>query len=196
MQEGRRSSPLGPQRSRTKVPRRGTFSSKQLVFSWLKFLCEALGRSSLRTKLRASSMHLHGLTNKIGSSTRSVSSMHREGRGDFSESVNSYMLKYAHANCAILLSNPYNKIPGPILASQQPRSARDQPMVQAECRERACSSYAEATPIDAERKREPEWQPRRARGDDEASVARSAARGAYRHHHSTQHCAAQQYCAI
>ena len=137
MQEGRRSSPLGPQRSRTKVPRRGTFSSKQLVFSWLKFLCEALGRSSLRTKLRASSMHLHGLTNKIGSSTRSVSSMHREGRGDFSESVNSYMLKYAHANCAILLSNPYNKIPGPILASQQPRSARDQPMVQAECRERA-----------------------------------------------------------
>ncbi len=175
MQEGRRSSPLGPQRSRTKVPRRGTFSSKQLVFSWLKFLCEALGRSSLRTKLRASSMHLHGLTNKIGSSTRSVSSMHREGRGDFSESVNSYMLKYAHANCAILLSNPYNKIPGPILASQQPRSARDQPMVQAECRERACS---------------------RARGDDEASVARSAARGAYRHHHSTQHCAAQQYCAI
>ena len=32
-------------------------------------------------------------------------------------------------------------------------------------------------------------QPRRARGDDEASVARSAARGAYRHHHSTQHCA-------
>ena len=37
--------------------------------------------------------------------------------------------------------------------------------------------------------REPEGQPRRARGDDEASVARSAARGAYRHHHSTQHCA-------
>ena len=33
-------------------------------------------------------------------------------------------------------------------------------------------------------------EPRRARGDDEASVARSAARGAYRHHHSTQHCAA------
>ena len=83
-------------------------------------------------------------------------------------------------------------------------------MVQAECRERGCcaalalrapvrsralrgcSSYAEATPIDAERKREPEGQPRRARGDDEASVARSAARGAYRHHHSTQHCAAQQ----
>ena len=74
----------------------------------------------------------------------------------------------------------------------EPRSARDQPMVQAECRERACSSYAEATPIDAERKREPEGQPRRARGDDEASVARSAARGAYRHHHSTQHCEAQQ----
>ena len=71
----------------------------------------------------------------------------------------------------------------------EPRSARDQPMVQAECRERAYSSYAEATPIDAERKREPEGQPRRARGDDEASVARSAARGAYRHHHSTQHCA-------
>ena len=47
--------------SRTKVPHRGTFSSKQLVFSWLKFLCEALCRSSLRTKLRASSMHLHGL---------------------------------------------------------------------------------------------------------------------------------------
>ncbi|MBO5541425.1 MAG: hypothetical protein J5980_10825, partial [Muribaculaceae bacterium] len=44
----------------------------------------------------------------------------------------------------------------------------------------------------AERKREPEGQPRRARGDDEASVARSAARGAYRHHHSTQHCEAQQ----
>ena len=40
--------------------------------------------------------------------------------------------------------------------------------------------------------REPEGQPLRARGDDEASVARSAARGAYRHHHSTQHCAAQQ----
>ena len=60
---------------------------------------------------------------------------------------------------------------------------------EAECRERACSSYAEATPIDAERKREPEGQPRRARGDDEASVARSAARGDYRHHHSTQHCA-------
>ena len=37
--------------------------------------------------------------------------------------------------------------------------------------------------------REPEGQPRRARGDDGASVARSAARGAYRHHHSTQHCA-------
>ena len=92
----------------------------------------------------------------------------------------------------------------------KPRSARDQPMVQAECRERGCcaalalrapvrsralrgcSSYAEATPIDAERKREPEGQPRRARGDDEASVARSAARSAYRHHHSTQHCAAQQ----
>ena len=63
--------------SRTKVPRRGTFSSKQQVFSWLKFLCEALGRSSLRTKLRASSMHLHGLSNKIGSSTRSASSMHK-----------------------------------------------------------------------------------------------------------------------
>ena len=74
----------------------------------------------------------------------------------------------------------------------EPRSARDQPMVQAECRERAYSSYAEATPIDAERKREPEGQPRRARGDDEASVARSAARGAYRHHHSTQHYEAQQ----
>ena len=41
--------------------------------------------------------------------------------------------------------------------------------------------------------REPVGQPRRARGDDEASVARSAARGAYRHHHSTQHCAAQQF---
>ena len=38
----------------------------------------------------------------------------------------------------------------------------------------------------------PKGQPRRARGDDEASVARSAARGAYRHHHSTQHCEAQQ----
>ena len=50
--------------SRTKVPRRGTFAAKQLVSSWLKFLCEALGRSSLRTKLRASSMHLHGLSNK------------------------------------------------------------------------------------------------------------------------------------
>ena len=90
MQEGRRSSPLGPHRSRTKVPRRGTFTAKQLVSSWLKFLCEALGRSSLRTKLRASSMHLHGLSNKIGSSTRSASSMHRGVRGDFSESVNSY----------------------------------------------------------------------------------------------------------
>ena len=44
----------------------------------------------------------------------------------------------------------------------KPRSARDQPMVQAECRERACSSYAEATPIDAERKREPEGQAQRA----------------------------------
>ena len=90
MQEGRRSSPLGPHRSRTKVPRRGTFTAKQLVSSWLKFLCEALGRSSLRTKLRASSMHLHGLSNKIGPSTRSASSMHRGVRGDFSESVNSY----------------------------------------------------------------------------------------------------------
>ena len=69
--------------SRTKVPRRGTFTAKQLVSSWLKFLCEALGRSSLRTKLRASSMHLHGLTNKIGSSTRSASSMQRGVRGDF-----------------------------------------------------------------------------------------------------------------
>ena len=68
---------------RTKVPRRGTFSSKQQVFIWLKFLCEALGRSSLRTKLRASSMHLHGLTNKIGSSTRSASSMHRGVREVF-----------------------------------------------------------------------------------------------------------------
>ena len=76
--------------SRTKVPRRGTFSHKLLVFSWLKFLCEALGCSSLRTKLRASSMHLHGLSNKIGSSTRSASSMHRGVRGGFSESVNRY----------------------------------------------------------------------------------------------------------
>ena len=76
--------------SRTKVPRRGTFSHKLLVFSWLKFLYEALGCSSLRTKLRASSMHLHGLSNKIGSSTRSASSMHRGVRGGFSESVNRY----------------------------------------------------------------------------------------------------------
>ena len=30
---------------------------------------------------------------------------------------------------------------------------------------------------------------RRLRGDDEASAARNAARVAYRHHHSTQHCA-------
>ena len=43
--------------SRTKVPRRGTLTAKQLLVSWLKFLCEAPGRSSLRTKLRASSMH-------------------------------------------------------------------------------------------------------------------------------------------
>ena len=107
--------------SRTKVPRRGTFSHKLLVFSWLKFLYEALGCSSLRTKLRASSMHnveasidaygtvrctscnthfnitsspsgLHGLSNKIGSSTRSASSMHRGVRGGFSESVNRYAL--------------------------------------------------------------------------------------------------------
>ena len=78
--------------SRTKVPRRGTFSHKLLVFSWLKFLYEALGCSSLRTKLRASSMHLHGLSNKIGSSTRSASSMHRGVRGGFSESVNRYEL--------------------------------------------------------------------------------------------------------
>ena len=105
--------------SRTKVPRRGTFSHKLLVFSWLKFLYEALGCSSLRTKLRASSMHnveasidaygtvrctscnthfnitsspsgLHGLSNKIGSSTRSASSMRRGVKGHFSESVNSY----------------------------------------------------------------------------------------------------------
>ncbi len=74
--------------SRTKVPRRGTFTAKQLVSSWLKFLCEALGRSSLRTKQRASSMHLHGLSNKIGSSTRSASSMHMGVRRDSSESVN------------------------------------------------------------------------------------------------------------
>ena len=90
MQEGWRSSPLGPHRSRTKVPRRGTSTAKQLLVSWLKFLCEALGRSSLRTKLRASSMHLHGLSNKIGSSTRSASSMHRGVRGDSSESLKRY----------------------------------------------------------------------------------------------------------
>ena len=56
-------------------------------------------------------------------------------------------------------------------------------MVQAECRERACSSYAEATPIDAERKREPEGpaqraqQPRSARdrtGARRASAKRAA----------------------
>ena len=76
--------------SRTKVPRRGTFSHKLLVFSWLKFLYEALGCSSLRTKLRASSMHLHGLSNKIGSPTRSASSMHRGVRGDSSESLKRY----------------------------------------------------------------------------------------------------------
>ena len=66
---------------------------------------------------------------------------------------------------------------------QEPRSAHDQPMVQAECRERACSSYAEATPIDAERKREPEGpaqraqQPRSARdrtGARRASAKRAA----------------------
>ena len=83
MQEGLKSSPLDPHRRRTKVPRRGTFSFKQLVLKLLKFLCDALGRSSLKTKLRASSMHLHGLSNKIGSPTRSASSMH--------ESVNSYI---------------------------------------------------------------------------------------------------------
>ena len=44
MQEGRRSSPLGPHRSRIKVPRRGTFAAKQLLVSWLKFLYEALGK--------------------------------------------------------------------------------------------------------------------------------------------------------
>ena len=56
-------------------------------------------------------------------------------------------------------------------------------MVQAECRERACSSYAEATPIDAERKLEPEGpaqsaqQPRSARdrtGARRASAKRAA----------------------
>ena len=112
MQEGRRSSPLGPHKAKQKCLVEELFSSKQLVFSWLKFLCEALGCSSHRTKLRASSMHnveasidafgtvrctscnthfnitsspsgLHGLTNKIGSSTRSASSMHRGVRGDF-----------------------------------------------------------------------------------------------------------------
>ena len=54
----------------------------------------------------------------------------------------------------------------------EPRSARDQPMVQAECRERGCcAALALRAPV-----RSP----------------RSAARGAYRHHHSTQHCEAQQ----
>ena len=42
--------------------RRGAFTAKQLLVSWLKFLCEALGRSSLRSKLRASSLHWHGLS--------------------------------------------------------------------------------------------------------------------------------------
>jgi len=97
--------------SRTKVPCRGTFTAKQLLVSWLKFLCEALGRSSLRTKLRASSMHLHGLSNKIGSSTRSASSMHRGVRGDSSESLKRYGLKRCvwHGNywifSIILMSN-------------------------------------------------------------------------------------------
>ena len=48
-------------------------------------------------------------------------------------------------NCIIIkilwFSRPYG---------QEARSARDRPMVQAKCRERARSSYAEAMPIDAE----------------------------------------------
>ena len=80
------------------MPRRGTFTAKQLLISWLKFLCEALGRSSLRTKQRASSMHLHGLSNKIGSSTRSASSMHRGVRGDSSESLNTGRVRAAGMN--------------------------------------------------------------------------------------------------
>ena len=61
--------------------RRGAFTAKQLLVSWLKFLCEALGRSSLRSKLRASSMHWYGIFDAQGV------------RGDFSESLNRLLQK-------------------------------------------------------------------------------------------------------
>ena len=44
MQEGRRSSPLGPHKAERKCLVEELLQPKQPVFSWLKFLCEALGK--------------------------------------------------------------------------------------------------------------------------------------------------------
>jgi len=44
MQEGRRSSPLGPHKAEQKCLVEELLQPKQPVFSWLKFLCEALGK--------------------------------------------------------------------------------------------------------------------------------------------------------
>ena len=44
MQEGRRSSPLGPHKAERKCLVEEVLQPKQPVFSWLKFLCEALGK--------------------------------------------------------------------------------------------------------------------------------------------------------
>ena len=44
MQEGRRSSPLGPHKAERKCLEEELLQPKQPVFSWLKFLCEALGK--------------------------------------------------------------------------------------------------------------------------------------------------------